>query len=96
MKYTLIILSILLPFFAQAGGGGGLRPGMEMMTANSPEIVFNLGDKDGIARFAHGQLINNQWHIQKMEIPKANLLNQQEVISALQESKTKGDWAQIR
>lgn len=54
MKFTLIILTVLAPFFAHAGGGGGLRPGMEAMTMQNPEYVFNLGENNGVVQFAMG------------------------------------------
>lgn len=98
MRNIIVILILAsTPIIATAGvGGGGVGPRPEMLTGLTPEIVFNLGDKDGLARFAHGQLINNQWQIQKMEIPKAELLNQQDVVKALLESLRDNQWAEIK
>lgn len=110
MKFTLIILTVLAPFFAHAGGGGGLRPGMQTMmmsnaelsnfggtggggVLNQPEIFFHMGESNGVVLFAHGQLVNkNQWQIQKIQLPLADLVLAPEEVTALEKSKVTKDW----
>lgn len=96
MKFTLIILSVLVPFFAQAGGGGGLRPGMEMMAATNPEIVFNLGEHQDIVYYSRGRLVNNQWKIENIQMPSAGLEMESKIKSALETSKTLQDWIEVK
>lgn len=96
MKFTLIILTVLAPFFAHAGGGGGLRPGMQTMMMNSPEIVFHMGQKDGFVKFAYGHLEGNQWQIQRVQVPKNELTLAPEETSALEKSEITKDWVYIK
>nr|BFD66195.1 hypothetical protein HAGR004_12170 [Bdellovibrio sp. HAGR004] len=113
MKFTLIILTVLAPFFAHAGGGGGLRPGMQpMMMSNpglfelggtggggvvkSPEIVFHMGQKNGLVKFAYGHLEGNQWQVQKVQISELDLIPNANVVEALKQSQQDNNWAQIK
>lgn len=110
MKFTLIILTVLAPFFAHAGGGGGLRPGMQtmMMTTNlgnhaaavnfanqTPKIVFNVSELNGWTKFAYGQLVDRQWQIRHMEIPTTELITHTSLADALQNSSLVNDWVEV-
>ena len=47
MKYIMIILCTTLPFICSAGGGGELRP-ETTLTSSKPEIVYHMGEQDGL------------------------------------------------
>ncbi len=70
------------------GGAGGLRPGAE--------IVFHMGQENGFIKFAYGRLIENKWQIEKHELPTKEIINEEEVISALELSKSMQNWAPIK
>lgn len=95
MKCTLVILTVLIPFFAQAGGGGGLRPGMESGMVR-PEIVYHLGESNGITYFAYGELENKQWNIQKANIPTIELNLDYKTKLALKASQENKNWVEIK
>lgn len=95
MKFTLAILTVLAPFFVHAGGGGGLRPGMESGMVR-PEIVYQVREADGMIEFAHGSLENHQWNIQNLKIPTVQLIEDRAVFSALKKSKVLNNWVEIQ
>lgn len=66
--------------------GGGDRP---------REIVYNMGQKNGLVRFAYGQFVDQKWQIQKIEITEAELLNDNSTIKALEVSKSLNNWAEL-
>lgn len=61
-----------------------------------PEIVYNLGNKDGIVRFGYAQLVDQNWQVQNIEMPEADLMKDVSVIKALKDSKALNDWAEIK
>lgn len=92
MKFTLIILTVLAPFFAHSGGGGGLRPGMQTMMMRSPEIVFTLGSDSNSVTFAHGKIQDNKWQVQQLRLPIGRVLADQHLLRALDQSTRSQDW----
>lgn len=97
MKFTLIILTVLAPFFAHAGGGGGLRPGMQTMMMNrNPELIFNIGEQDDWVKFAHAKLVEQKWQIQKIEMHKDDLMSDAPLVKALEDSLTIKNWSEIK
>ncbi|MBS1972661.1 MAG: hypothetical protein JSU04_20300 [Bdellovibrionales bacterium] len=95
MKFTLAILTVLVPFFVHAGGGGGLRPGMESGMVR-PEIVYHLGESNGVTSFAFGQLDNNEWKIQNITLPTSEIELDYNTKQALQVSKKLKNWAEVK
>jgi hypothetical protein len=104
MPKYLIILSLIIPSVSFAGGHGGgvmmtVGPAKQIDSLGAPqpkEIVFHLGQHDGLIKFAYGHLVNNDWQVQKLEIPEADLLDDSSVMKAIQNSKSLKDWAEIR
>lgn len=97
MKFTLIILTVLTPFFAHAGGGGGLRPGMQrMMIVRNPEIVFSMGSNNDSVFFAHGKKIENSWEINKYRISIDALQKDEALLQALSSSEQNNSWTPIQ
>lgn len=96
MKFTLTILTVLAPFFAHAGGGGGLRPGMQTMSMQNPEYVFNLGETDGVVQFARGQYQGTKWNVEKLSLAASDLQLDPSALSALKSSKELKTWVEIK
>ncbi|MFM6930100.1 MAG: hypothetical protein ACKOX6_16640 [Bdellovibrio sp.] len=107
----LITLASSLAFASGGGGGGGWRPGTMMMTnpglsefggtagggvIKSPEIVFHMGQKNGLVKFAYGQLSGNQWQIQKIQIPEFDLVQNPNIAEALMQSQQENNWTLIK
>lgn len=97
---NLVAISILalFPFVATAGvGGGGVgpRPGMGMFSGPNSEIVFHMGQEDGLVKFAYAELIQDQWQTQTFQMDSKTLLAQPDLFQAIEASKTRGDWVQI-
>lgn len=106
MKFALIILTVLAPLLGHAGGGGGLRPGMQTMmfnsdisnskTTHSLEIVYDMGNTNGVQKMIYGRLLENKWSFQNLQIPLNELNLTKEEINALETSRTTRNWAYIR
>lgn len=112
MKYILSIALTLVSVssFAGGGGGGGVMAKVMAVKANiddtglmptglnvkSPEIIFNMGQKNGLVKFAYGQLVDKKWQVQKIEMPEADLMVDASVMKALQDSKDLKSWAEIK
>lgn len=62
----------------------------------APEIVYHLGQKDGLVKFAHGQLQGNRWQIQKIQVPLNELALTPEEVTALKASEVTKDWVYIK
>ena len=108
LKLYVVILGTFISFPAIASTHGG---GVMMTTGNpnlsngvgtskprtgqSPEIVFNQGKQNGIVKFAYGQLVDNEWQMQNIEMPESELADAS-VLNALQDSKNLSDWAAIK
>lgn len=95
MKAIILITAIFLSQFSLAGtGGGGVM--MRTMSAKQPQIVYNIGKQDGLVRFAYGQLVDQKWQIQNVEMPETDLMNDLSVVKALENSSTLKTWAEIK
>lgn len=79
-----------------SGGGGAV---LDSTNGGGPiatkEIIFNMGQKDGFIKFAYGQLIENKWQIEKLEMPETDLMADASVMKALQDSKDLKSWVNI-
>ena len=95
MKAIILITTIFLSQLSLAGtGGGGVM--MRTMSAKQPQIVYNLGQQNGIARFAYGQLVDKNWQIQNIEMPESELMADLTVVKALQDSKVLNAWTELK
>lgn len=96
MKTLLSFFTIsLVSTIASAGGGGGGAVLMSTMSVKSPEIVYALGQADGIVKFAYGQVLDGKWDIQKIEISEDELSGHTPLTEALENSKQTGSWGKI-
>lgn len=95
MKAIILITAIFLSQLSLAGtGGGGVM--MRTMSAKQPEIVYNIGKQDGVVKFAYGQLVDQKWQIQNIEMKEADLTNDVSTTKALESSSNLKDWAEIK
>jgi len=96
-KLAIALICSLLQSIALAGvGGGGVGPRPEIGKIDfKPEIVFNMGQENGLVKFAYGELVGNQWQIKKIEMPKAELTLNPSAASALEKSKALQQWVEI-
>lgn len=109
LKLTTLIFSTLFASisFASTHGGGvlmknfSMRPNIDLLggtgggVMKSPEIVFHMGQKDGLVKFAYGHLEGNQWQVQKIQIPALDLNLNETLVEALKQSQQSNGWAQI-
>lgn len=106
---SLVTILFSVNAFASTNGGGVLmknfsaRPSYDLFggtggggVVKSPEIVFHMGQKDGLLKFAYGHLEGNQWQVQKVQIPATELTLAPEEISALEKSEITKDWVYIK
>lgn len=95
MKAIILITTIFLSQLSLAGtGGGGVM--MRTMSAKQPQIVYNMGKQDGLIRFAYGQLVDQKWQIQNIEMPESELMADMTVAKALQDSKALNAWTELK
>lgn len=73
--------------FELGGAGGGLRPGSE--------IVFHMGQENGVVKFAYGHLEDNRWKVQKLALPIEDLVLDSPASTAIKKSKDAHQWVQI-
>lgn len=111
MKTIILITTVLISQLSLAGTGGGgvmattasktLQDGGSVGTLKQraklvPEIVFNKGVQNGVAKFAYGQLVDNKWNIQNIEMPEIDLMNDLPTLLALKNSKELNTWIEIK
>lgn len=111
LKLTTLIFTTLFASisFASTHGGGvlmknfSMRPNVDLLggtggggVMKSPEIVFHMGQKDGLIKFAYGQLDGNQWQIRKIQIPVEELMHDSSASLAIQKSKSMHKWIPIQ
>lgn len=69
-------------------GGGGVL--------GRPQIIFNMGQKDGLVKYAHGQLQNGEWIIAEFVDSVDSVIENSEFVKALTESQIKQDWVELK
>lgn len=69
-------------------GGGGVL--------GRPQIVFNMGQRDGLVKYAHGQLQNGEWVVSEVVDSVDSVIQNSEFVKALTESQMKKDWVELR
>ncbi len=96
LKLTTLILGTLISIstIASTHGGGVLI--RNAMIGPDKEIIFNMGQKDGVVKFAYGQLIENKWQVQEVELPIVEVEQDQAIMRALLNSRLNKNWSQIQ
>ena len=90
------ILPLIISAVAHAGNGGGTMQPMAAGMKAQPEIVYHMGEQDGVVRFAYGALVGDQWQVQEVSGLVSEFKNQQDLFNSLQTSKLKKDWVQVK
>ena len=95
-KIMISILPLIISVAAHAGNGGGTMQPLSLYLKDSPEIVYHMGEQDGVVRFAYGALVGDQWQIQKISGRLDYLTKKTDLITSLEESKDTHEWVQVK
>lgn len=71
---------------AKGNGGGTLRP----------QIIFNMGQKDGLVKYAHGTLQNGEWFVTEYVDTVEAVVENSEFVKALADSQNNNDWVELK
>ena len=91
-----LITTTLISITSFAGNGSGTMQSLSMNMQAKPEIVYHMGEQDGVVRFAYGALVGNQWQIQKISGRLDYLIKKADLITSLQKSKDTHQWVQVK
>lgn len=69
-------------------GGGGIL--------GRPQIIYNMGQKDGLVKYAHGQLQNGEWIVSEYVDSVDSVVENTDFVKALTESQMKQDWVELK
>lgn len=69
-------------------GGGGVF--------GRPQIIFNMGQRDGLIKYAHGQLQSGEWLVTEYVDTIDSVIEKSEFVKALTESQMKQDWVELK
>jgi hypothetical protein len=95
--FTTSMLSLtLLASQAFAGGSGGGAVLMDGKLMASPEIVYFMGQNNGMVSFKYGQLNGKSWTIKDVELSAGELVADQAALRALEFSNLSKQWAEIK
>lgn len=99
MKLSILITTALFPLFTLAGGGGGLRPNMQMVSqdlnvarATPAEALYYLGHDGQSVHFAYAKWSGNSWDISKIEMSDDRLPKDGIIKEALELSEASREW----
>jgi hypothetical protein len=93
MKYFSCLI-LLLGSLAFAGGSGGTMHPFEIN--NNTQIVYSMGEQNGLVKFSSAQLVDGQWQVQTHALPASDVAQDEAVSTALKASQSLNQWAQIK
>lgn len=106
VKYnSLLCILFSLNSFASTNGGGVLsvmpNDGGTVDSTHgggvlSPVIVYHMGEKDGVVKFAYAQLINNKWDIKKLSATESEITSDMAAKAALDQSQNLHQWIELK
>ncbi|AZZ37308.1 hypothetical protein CIK05_11080 [Bdellovibrio sp. qaytius] len=102
MKNLITLLILVTSNFAFAGGSvGTMRTAQEQLQngslkTNKSELIFNMGTRDGLQKFAQARLIKGQWEVSEHIAPLEAVQVDFDFSQALVDSKTVQDWVQLK
>jgi len=105
MRTFITCLILLISNSVFAGGSVGtmktaqeaaLNNGQGNMKIGQSNIIYNMGQKDGHVRYAHGKLVQGQWEVQEVTLPVQAVIENSEFVKALTESQVKSDWVELK
>lgn len=98
---TCLILLISNSVFASGGSVGTMKTAQEQLRngslkTNKSELIFNMGTKDGLQKFAQARLIQGKWEVSEHIAPLETVQVDYDFFKALEDSKTVKDWAELK
>ena len=102
MKTFLITFVSVFSLCSFAGNGGGtMKTAQEQLQngtlkTNKSELLFNMGTKDGLQKFAQARLVKGQWEVAEYIAPVESVVVDYDFAQALSLSKEKRDWAELK
>lgn len=97
-----MLLNLIISNFALAGGSvGTMKTAQEQLQngtlkTNKSELIFNMGTKDGLQKFAQARLVKGQWEVSEHIAPLETVQVDYDFSKALSDSKTIQDWAELK
>lgn len=102
MKTFITLLTLIISNIAFAGGSvGTMKTAQEQiqngtLKTNKSELLFNMGTKDGLQKFAQARLVKGQWEVAEYIAPVESVEVDYDFAQALSLSKEKRDWAELK
>ena len=103
MKFFVTFLILATSNFALASGGsvGTMRTAQEQLQngtlkTNKSELIFNMGTRDGLQKFAQARLVKGQWKVSEHIAPLETVQVDYDFTQALSLSKEEQNWAELK
>lgn len=102
MKTFITLLILVTSNFVFAGGSvGTMKTAQEQLQngklkTNKTELIFNMGTKEGLQKFAQAKLVHGQWQVSEHIAPLEAVQVDFDFSKALEDSKTVQDWAELK
>lgn len=102
MKIFITLLILFISNLTFAGGSvGTMKTAQEqlqngILKTNKKELIFNMGTKEGIQKFAHAKLVQGQWEVSEHLAPIGAIQVDYNFSQTLLESKVIQDWAELK
>ncbi len=96
MKTLILFVTLIVSQFSFAGTGGGGVMMMSSIKDSASEIVYHMGEQDGVVRFAYGQLVQGQWQVQNAQVSTEELASSPEYSNALKQSQILKNWTAVK
>lgn len=102
MKSFITLLILVTSNFAFAGGSvGTMKTAREQLQngtlkTDKTELIFNMGTRDGLQKFAQARLVKGQWEVSEYIAPLEEIQADIDFSQALIESKSVQNWAELK
>lgn len=102
MKTFITLLILITSNIALAGGSvGTMKTAQEQLQngtlkTNKNELIFNMGTKEGLQKFAQAKLVRGQWEVSEHIAPLDAIQVDFDFSKALSDSKEIQDWAELK
>lgn len=102
MKTFIMLLTLIISNIAFAGGSvGTMKTAQEQLQngiikTDKSELIFNMGTKDGLQKFAQARLVKGQWEVAEYIAPIEAIQVDVDFSQALLDSKEIQNWAEIK
>lgn len=102
MKTFITLITLIITNIAFAGGSvGTMKTAQEQLQkgiikTDKTELIFNMGTKDGLQKFAQARLVSGQWEVAEYIAPLEAVQSDFDFSQVLLESKKIQDWAELK